>query len=121
MRIPKLLLPVLAVSILLFGYFLRFAFTQPTSNVSFDSEGGGKKLECLVEGVKCKGTASFFTSLYKNTEGIISIETYATEHLAVFTYNPQLITTQRIIEVMETPILLQDGSRRQVFKCLSYK
>jgi hypothetical protein len=116
MNIPRILLPLLVVAALFSGYLLRAAFTQPTTTVSMGS-AGGKTVECIVDGLKCKGTAAFFTKLYTGVPGIATIETFATEHKAVFSYDPQVITTDRIKSIMEAPLPMRDGSSRQVFTC----
>ena len=118
MKIPRLLIPVLVLITLIGGYYLRFAFTLPTTSVDFE-KSGETTLICIVQGLKCKGTASFFTRLYNNVPGISSIETYASEHKAVFTYNPSDITPDEIRAIMEQLMLLRDGSSRQVFWCKS--
>ena len=120
MNIPRFLLPLLVVAFLLGGFYLRVGFTQPTTQISFGEEGE-KTLECVVQGVKCKGTAFFFTKLYEGVPGIASIETFATEHVAVFTYDPAVITPDKIREIMEAPVPLRDGSRAQLFTCLEMK
>ncbi|MBU0509361.1 heavy-metal-associated domain-containing protein [bacterium] len=120
MRIPKLIIPVLVVVALLAGYFLRMAFTMPTTNVSFAATGG-KTAVFVVDGLKCKGTAGFFTRLYQNRPGIAAIETFATEHKAVFTYDPAITSPDSIRAIMEAPIRLRDGSERQVFRCVSMR
>lgn len=120
MRIPKLILPLLVVVALFAGYFLRLVFTQPTTSVSFAATGS-KTAVFVVDGLKCKGTAGFFTRLYQTTPGIASIETFATEHKAVITYDPEIISTDGIRAVMEAPIPLRDGSSRQVFRCMEMK
>ena len=97
---------------------LRSSFTQPTTSVALGS-GGGATLICTVDGLKCKGTANFFTKLYDNTPGISGIETFATEHRAIFTYDPKVISPDNIRAIMESPIPFQDGSWQQVFTCLS--
>ncbi|SYZ74603.1 exported hypothetical protein [Candidatus Zixiibacteriota bacterium] len=118
MRIPKLVIPLLVLLALTGGYFLRTAFTQPTTAVAYDS-AQGEKAVFVVDGVKCKGTAAFFTSLYKDIPGIIGIETYATEHKAAFTYDPGIISIDSIKAIMEAEIQFNDGTSGQVFKCLS--
>jgi hypothetical protein len=118
MNIPRTLIPLLVLAALLGGYFLRTQFTQPTTSVAFQ-RGGSARLECVVDGVKCKGTAAFFTQLYDGVPGIASIETFATEHRAIFTYEPAVITPDQIRRIMEAPIPLRDGSRRQLFQCVS--
>ncbi len=118
MRIPKYTIPLLVILTLFGGYTLRAAFTQPTTQIG-DGLAEGSRLECTVAGVKCKGTARFFTSLYEEVPGIRGIETYATEHRVIFTYDPETISPDEIRAVMEQLILLNDGREVQVFECLS--
>jgi hypothetical protein len=82
-------------------------------------EGTGAKATFIVDGVRCKGTAMFFSSLYEDTPGILGIETFAGERTAVFTYDPKVITRDQIRAIMEAPIPFQDGTTNQVFKCVS--
>jgi hypothetical protein len=121
MRISRYLLPLLVIAAIFSGYLLRTAFTQPTTSVALAGthKPGGKTLTCTVDGLKCKGTANFFTQLYANTAGINAVETFATEHRAIFTYDPALISADSIRHIMEAPIPLGDGSLRQVFVCTS--
>jgi hypothetical protein len=119
MNINRWTLPVLVIVALFGGYFLRLVFTQPTTQTKFEAQTGSKKIECVVEGLKCKGTAGFFTKMYEDVQGISAIETFATEHKAIFTYDPAVITPAEIKAVMETPVPLNDGTTQQVFKCLA--
>ena len=120
MNIPKIVIPVIVVIALFSVHFLRSVFTQPTTSAVYqDIEGA--KLVCKVEGLKCKGTANFFNGLFYSVPGIIAIDTYATEHEAVFTYAPKMISPAEIREIMEQRVILRDGSSRQVFKCISMK
>ena len=118
MSIPKFVVPLLVIATLLGGYFLRTAFTQPTTNITVGT-GEGTKLACVVDGVRCKGTAEFFTSLYQDTAGINRIETFAADHRVIFSYDPAIISPERIRSIMEAPILLDDGTSVQAFKCVS--
>jgi len=118
MRISKFVFPILILVALLGGYTLRLAFTQPTTMVAYDQTAGEKSV-FTVDGVKCQGTAAFFTSLYDSVPGIISIETFATEHKAIFTYNAGIITRDSIKAIMEAPVFFDDGTSARVFKCLS--
>jgi hypothetical protein len=125
MTIPRFALPVLVVVFLVGGFFLRLGFTAPTTQVSFQGDSevqhAEARLECVVQGLKCKGTAAFFTSLFEGTPGIASIETFATEHVAVFTYDPAVIDEDRIQGIIEAPVPLRDGTHRQVFQCLEIR
>jgi hypothetical protein len=116
MKIPRIIIPVLVIVALFGGYALRKAFTQPTTDIAF-SRAGDHTLSCTVDGLKCKGTANFFTKLYEQTPGVASITTYATEHRAVFKYDPAVITPDSIRAIMEAPIPMRDGTARQVFAC----
>ncbi len=118
MSISKYIIPVLVIIALFGGFFLRTAFTQPSTEVSYGS-GDGVRLECEVEGIRCKGTAEFFSSMYEGVPGINGITTYASEHKAVFTYDPELITPDSIKAVMEAPIMLNDGTQHQFYRCVS--
>jgi hypothetical protein len=104
---------VLVVTALLAGYFSRLVFTQPSTRVTYEP-GPGREAVFVVEGLRCKGTAMYLTSLYD----IRSIVTYASERKAVFTYDPAQSSPQRIRAVMEAPMPLDDGTTRQVFKCV---
>jgi hypothetical protein len=118
MRIPGFIIPIFIAVALTGGYFLRTAFTQPTTSV-IHADQSGKMSVFVVDGLKCGGTASFFSSLYDSIPGIYGITTYATEHKAVFNYEPELISQDSIKAVMEATIFFNDGTSGQVFKCLS--
>lgn len=118
MRVPRFVIPILVIAALFSGYFFRLAFTQPTTQTTYQ-ETTGEQATFVVEGIKCKGTAAFFTSLYDSIPGIVGIETFATEHKAVITYNADVISIDSIRAVMEAPILFDDGTTAQVFRCLS--
>lgn len=119
-RLPGCLIATLAVLALAGGYFLRAAFTQPTSVSSFSGTGTAKAV-FIVDGLKCKGTADYFTGMYKDVPGIGGIETYASENKAVFTYDPKLITGEGLRAVMEAPVKYEDGTSGQAFKARSMK
>ncbi len=124
MKISRFALPLLVVVFLFGGYFLRLAFTQPTTQISFAQAGeveGKEQVECVVEGLKCKGTANFFTNLYAGKPGIAAIETFATEHTAIFTFDSSLITREEIQSIMEASVPLQDGRHVQPFTLVEMK
>lgn len=120
MRVPRLILPVLVVAALTAGYWLRAAFTQPTTLQVF-TEGSGREVTLVVEGLRCKGTARFLGSLFEETPGILAIETYAGDRTAVFTYDPAQIDTAEIQAILEAPVAFEDGTSNQFFKCLSVR
>jgi hypothetical protein len=120
MRVPPLSIPALVATALVAGYVSRTTFTQPTSRVDYEP-GPGQEAVFVVDGLRCKGTAMYLTSFYEDVPGIRSIVTYASERKAVFTYDPAQLSPDRIRAVMEAPIPMDDGTSRQVFKCVSAK
>lgn len=120
MRLPRFIIPLFVTLALLAGYRLRATFTRPTTVQTF-SQGSGEQATFVVDGVRCKGTAMFLSSLYQNTPGILAIETFATDRTAVFTFNPEMITRDQIRAIMETPVPVRDGTTVQVFRCLSVR
>lgn len=118
MRVPKYIFPILLAFALIGGYFLRTAFTQPTTFVAYDKKAGDTSV-FIVDGLKCKGTATYFTSLYDSIPGIIGIETFASENKALITYDPEMITRDSIRAVMEAEVEFNDGTKGAVFKCRS--
>ena len=120
MRLPRIIIPVLVALALAGGISLRIAFTQPTLTKVFADEPG-ETATFIVDGIRCWGTASFLTSLYEETPGVFAIQAYASERKAVFTFDPVVITRDRIQTIMEAPIPFDDGTTGQVFKCVSVR
>ncbi|RJP79701.1 MAG: hypothetical protein C4524_04815 [Candidatus Zixiibacteriota bacterium] len=120
MTVPKYILPALVVLALFGGYLLRNPLTRPSTETHFTAAGMAT-VECFVDGLKCKGTAEFFTRMYQRTPGIASIHTYAAEHRAVIAYDPAAIDTAGLRSAMEAPVLLDDGTLQPVFRCLAMK
>jgi len=118
MRLPKIIIPVIVAVALFGGYFLKTAFTQPTTSFTYNGSPENRST-FIVNGLKCKGTATFFSSLYDSVPGIASIVTFASDHKAVIEYDPEVISPDSIKSVMEAEIEFDDGSRFQVFECLS--
>jgi len=118
MRLPRIILPMLVALTLGGGYSLRIAFTQPTLTKVF-ADKPGETATFVVGGIRCWGTAQFFTSLYRDTAGVCAIRAYASERQAVFTFDPSVISREQFRTIMEAPIPFKDGTARQVFKCVS--
>ena len=118
MRIPHATLPILVVIALFGGFFLRNAFTQPSTQASMGAVGAAT-VECIVDGVKCKGTATLFTTHFKGVPGISTIETFAADHRVVITYDPSVITPDAIRQKIDSPVVLEDGTQIDYFKCVS--
>ncbi len=118
MRVPRMSVPVLVALALISGISLRRAFTQPTLTQVF-ADHPGKRATFTVDGLRCWGTARFFASLYEDTPGVFAIQAYASERKAVFTFDPEVISQDRIRAIMEAPIPFNDGTTGVVFKCIA--
>ena len=118
MRVPKLALPILVVIALFGGFFLRSAFSQPSTSISTGASGSAR-VECVVDGVKCKGTASLFTSHIQDVPGISTIETFAADHKVIMTYDPAIITPDQIRAKIDSPVTIDDNTHVAIFRCVS--
>jgi hypothetical protein len=120
MSVPKVLIPILVLVFVAGGYALQTAFFFPTTEVSFNCTSD-KSVEFVVDGVRCRGTAAYFTEMFARTPGIAKITTYAASHTALFEYDSQQINPDRIKSMFEKEIRMADGSFRSVFTETSRK
>jgi hypothetical protein len=118
MAVPKPFIPFLVVTALVLGFQLRMVFTQPSYSVEFSSESNAA-VECIVEGLTCRGMSQVFADRYRDKPGIASIECYASERKAVISYDSSQVTTKQIRETMEQAQWFPDGSIQQFFSCQS--
>ncbi len=118
MRIPKLTIPVLIVVFIVGGILIQPLFYFPTTEVALGSEGDST-VEFVVDGLKCRGTAGFFTNMFLEVDGIESITTYSTTNSAIFVYDSKKTSPDRIAMVFEREFRTQDGSFTQFFKEVS--
>jgi hypothetical protein len=115
MKVPKITIPLLVIIFVVGGYAFRTVFFFPTTDIAY-SAVGDSTVEFIVDGLKCRGTAGFFTSQFENTPGIESITTFAASHKAVFVYDSSIITPDRIKSIFEKEFRMQDGSFQSVFR-----
>ena len=115
MKVPKIAIPLLVLLFVVGGYAFQTVFFFPTTDIAF-SAVGDSTVEFTVDGLRCRGTAAFFTSQFEDTPGIQSITTYAANHKAVFVYDSRLITPDRIKSIFETEFRMQDGTFQSVFR-----
>ena len=118
MRIPKTVIPLAVILFMAGGYALQPVFFFPTTETAF-SAVGDSEVEFVIEGLRFRGTAGFFTKLFDGTPGIESITTYAANHRAIFVYDSKLITPDRIKSIFEKEIRMRDGTFRSFFRELS--
>jgi len=120
MRIPKIVIPILVITLFAGGYIFQSVFFFPTTEVTYASQGDSR-VEFVVDGLKCRGTASFFTEMFNDVPGIASITTYAANHRAIFTFNSAEINPDRIKVIFEKEFRLEDGSFSSLFQELERK
>ena len=115
MRIPRITIPLLVLVFIAGGYAFQSVFFFPTTEAAF-SASGDATVEFIVDGLRCRGTAAFFTQLFSSTSGIESITTYAADRRAVFVYDSKAISADRIKTIFEREFRMQDGSFQNVFR-----
>ena len=120
MRVPKLIIPALIVIFIVGGILIQPLFYFPTTEVAFAAQGDST-VEFVVDGLKCRGTAGFFTNLFSDVDGIESITTYATTNSAIFIYDSKKIDADRIAMLFQREFKLQDGSFHKFFSEVSRK
>jgi len=115
MKLPKLAIPIVVLIFIIGGYFAQSLFFFPTTEVAFGATGDSE-VEFIVDGLKCRGTAEFFTELFQDVEGIESIVTYAASHRAIFRYDSSRISPDRIAMIFQKEHRLQDGTFMQFYR-----
>lgn len=118
MRIPKTTIPILVVISLVGGFLLRSAFTQPSTSTQMGAVGTAS-VECIVDGVKCKGTASLFNAHFEGVAGISTIETFAADHRVVIGYDPAILSPEDIRRQIDAPVVLDESTSVAFFRCVS--
>ena len=110
MRIHPALLPPVVALLFLGSILAARSWELPTMQHRFSDAGSrGRNVQMVVEGLRCRGTSSFFVQRLEQVPGLLAVGTYVQEHRATITYDPSLITPQRIQEIIEEPIMQPDG------------
>ncbi len=116
MKIPSVALaPIVA---LFFAGAIMIANTwqlPSTEHIFTIPSGKTVKLEMIVEGVKCRGTANFFSELMSRTKGVSSVTTFVQEHRVIIEYDQTMISEEEIIATIDNPALLPDGGKVDAF------
>jgi hypothetical protein len=120
MKLPSVFIPATILVFALLCLPLRGAFIYPAARVTLGESGSVdgslvRKVEMIVQGVKCKGTAEYFLSRYKDQEGILDLEAYAADHKVIVTYDISKIDTDRIRAIGEAPVRVRSGELRKFF------
>jgi hypothetical protein len=82
----------------------------PTMQHEFaEAKTDGQTVEMLVDGLRCRGTSNFFVARLQDVPGLLGVTTYVQEHRAVIQYDPEVVTVEKIQEVIEDFVHLPDG------------
>ena len=117
MKIPvALLAPIVLVSFV--GVILAANLWElPTQQTQFvESTNKTSEMRVIVDGLFCRGTSNFFIGMLSQAPGLINVNTYVQEHLAVISFDPTKTSVKDIREFIESPIRLQDGRVVQPFR-----
>jgi copper chaperone CopZ len=110
MKIPIwVLAPVVIVSFL--GVVLAANLWElPTQQHRFgETATETRDVEMIVDGLRCRGTSSFFLNKLSGVDGLISVNTFVQEHRADISYDPSKISIEEIKKMIEAPVRLRDG------------
>ncbi|MBI4720573.1 MAG: cation transporter [Chitinivibrionia bacterium] len=116
MRIKPALLPPLVVVLFFAAIVAGRGWELPTMQHQFSSSSHSKQVTMIVDGLRCRGTSDFFVKRLETVPGLVSVGTFVQEHRAEIAYDPDAITVQRIREIIEAPLQLEDGRMVQPFK-----
>ncbi len=88
--------------------------TLPTLTFVYqhDHEGGTAKLDLIVHGVRCYGTANFLRQHIADVPGIISLVAYGANHRVVIVYDSTLTSAEEIKRAIESPVKTRRGAVR---------
>ena len=122
MKVPLgLFSPVIGVLFLL-TIFMSQNWELPTLSHTFsDSTSESRKVEFVVQGLHCRGTANFFVRKIGETPGLLSLTTFVQKHSAQIEYDPTLIGIEEIRREIEEPVRLRDGRMARPFKVVEIK
>lgn len=125
MTVPRWSVPLLIILFALLTLPLKQAFTLPSAHLQVApgelSETAGKRLELLVDGVKCRGTAEYFLARFRTVGGVLDITAYAADHRVILRYDPAVLSEERIRQIAEAPVQGNDGQRFSVFQVKSMR
>jgi len=117
MRIHPVLLPPLVALIFLGALVAARSWELPTMQHRFSTGTSERQeVEMLVEGLRCRATSDFFVKRLQDVPGLLAVDTYVQEHRASITYDPTRIAPERIREIIEEPVIIQDGSFVRPFR-----
>jgi hypothetical protein len=121
MRLPGIIIPIVLVVFAALTVPLKAVFNSPSAQISV-ADGAEvdtqnlRRVDMVVTGVKCQGTANYFLSLFNDRDGIVEMSAYAADHRVVITYDPERISIDEMREIAEAPVLGRDGNHYELFK-----
>jgi hypothetical protein len=116
MRLPPVVLPPLVIILFFAAVVVGQRWELPTMQHQFSSSSRSEHVTMIVDGLRCRGTSDFFVKRLQPVPGLLSVGTYVQEHRAEITYDPGSISIERIREIIEEPLRLQDGRMVRPFQ-----
>ncbi|MFH1148789.1 MAG: hypothetical protein V1736_13950 [Pseudomonadota bacterium] len=109
MKVPCLIVPVLIALLSAGGVFASKLFSVPSVVLNFEADKGraaepSERVSFLVDGIRCYHTARMAGLSLKGSPGIVRYAGYASDGRVEVTYNPKLITIDKIRRTMEGPV-----------------
>ncbi len=119
MKIPSVILAPLTALLFAGAIMIADKWELPSTEKTFATPTGETiKVEMIIEGVRCRGTANFLNEMLGKLDGIVSVTTFVQEHRVLIKYDPELITEEEIITTIDNPVNMPDGSEVSAFHVL---
>ena len=110
MKIPVIwLAPIVILSFI--GVILAANLWElPTQQHQFgEFAAETRNVEMIVDGLRCRGTSTFFLNKLSGVDGLVSVNTFVQEHRAAIVYDPSTISAREIQKIIEAPVRLRNG------------
>jgi len=104
--LPKYILPLLIFLMMFLAFYISFKVPVPTLTKNYSHELVGKtgKVDMIVKNLRCRGTSNLLSYILETNPGIISLETYVSEHKARIVYDKSKTSPENIKLLIEKGI-----------------
>lgn len=119
MKVPLSLFSPVVGGLFLLAIFVGRSWELPSQSHTFGDGGSeSRKVEMVVDGLHCRGTANYLTDKIGDMPGLLSLTTFVQKHLAQIEYDPAVTSVEEIRREIERAVELDDGRIVQPFEVL---
>jgi len=112
-----ILIPVLIAILVLVAFATTNAYRVPTLEMTFVAQrpDNVEVATLTVEGVRCRGTSGTCAKQIEDVPGVVSMTTYARNHMVIIEYDPTLTD----VEILKAEICEPVRARGQLYDVFS--